>query len=333
MNESVKVSVIIPVYNAENFISRCLDSVLKNTFSDYEILLFDDGSTDGSWKILQTYAEKYPEKIQAFHQKNQGVAKTRNAGIARAKGEYILFIDNDDWVDSDYLETFVHAIEKENADIVIGGYQRTSNTRILFSVHPEQCEWSKYVTTAPWAKIYRKEFLLAHAIDFLDNALGEDIYFNLQAIHCTKKISLISYAGYHWFFNEHSISNTLQKNLKNNTSVLYLLNRCHQKLKEMRALENSEIEFYFTRYIIWYLLHTGKTASSKELLSSFRFLFSWLSQRFPNFLHNPYGKKLFLKGERFQNSFVIFAFLLLYRFKLAKFFLTLYSSNPQKQNT
>ena len=112
----MKISVIIPVYRAEKTIRKCLDSLLANDFSDYEIILIEDGVVDGVGIILQEYQVKYPDKIKFFNQANQGVAKTRNRGMEIAKGEYLMFVDCDDFVGKDYLETFLAEAEKRRAD-------------------------------------------------------------------------------------------------------------------------------------------------------------------------------------------------------------------------
>jgi glycosyltransferase involved in cell wall biosynthesis len=118
------VSIVIPVYNAENSLRKCLDSLIGQTFTDYEIILINDGSKDKSQEIIDEYAEKYPTKIRSYTQVNCGVAVTRNRGIGYAEGEYLLFIDNDDYVKKDYIEKYVNEIRSKNVDVVIGGYKR-----------------------------------------------------------------------------------------------------------------------------------------------------------------------------------------------------------------
>lgn len=103
---SVSISVIIPVYNAERFLGRCIDSILSQTFHDFELLLIDDGSTDNSLELCNDYALN-DQRIAVFHQPNGGVSSARNHGIRKAKGKHIVFIDSDDWVDPDYLETVI----------------------------------------------------------------------------------------------------------------------------------------------------------------------------------------------------------------------------------
>ena len=119
------VSVIIPVYNAQEGIKQCLDSLLNQSFTDFEIILLNDGSTDNSLEVIKKYAADN-DFIRVIDKENEGVAKTRNKGIQLANGKYIVFIDNDDFVDSDYLERFYNEIDQEQLDIVLGGYKRVN---------------------------------------------------------------------------------------------------------------------------------------------------------------------------------------------------------------
>jgi glycosyltransferase involved in cell wall biosynthesis len=323
MNKTV--SIVIPVYNAEKTLSKCIESILQNTYSDYEIILINDGSADNSWKILESYQKKYSDKIKIFNQKNQGVAKTRNAGLGYANSKYVMFIDCDDWIDSDYLQKFIEEAESKKSDIVIGGYRRMSSEKKLYEMHLKNTEWSKYITMAPWAKIYRKDFLTQNKIEFLDNNIGEDVFFNLQAINLTDKVSIIDYRGYNWFYNQESVSNTKQKTMQSSLDVMRLIDACYGKLKEIGAIDNPEVEFYFTRYIIWYLLFAGRKSSCEEIWAEFTKTFAWLKNKFPAFLKNKNISLFRPKGETLRNRLAVFVFLFFYRLKLIKVFLGLYS--------
>lgn len=197
-----KVSVIIPVYNSEKFIGKCIDSVLSQTFQDFELILINDGSKDNSQKILEEYKQKEPKKITLIQQKNKGVAKTRNESIQMAKGKYVMLIDNDDFIDKDYIETFVKEIEKHDDDVVMGGYRRPNEQgKIIKKLQLPNEPWGKFMIFAPWARIYKKEYLIKNDIKFLPINIGEDVFFNIQAMLMSKKIKIINYIGYNWFFN------------------------------------------------------------------------------------------------------------------------------------
>lgn len=117
------ISTIIPVYNVEKYLARCLDSVVSQTYSNLEIVIIDDGSTDCSGEICDRYKEQ-DQRIRVVHQPNQGQAAARNQGMNVASGEYISFIDSDDWVERGYIETLYKSMSKSNSDIAICGYKR-----------------------------------------------------------------------------------------------------------------------------------------------------------------------------------------------------------------
>ena len=126
----MKVSVIIPVYNAEKYIRRCIESVLDQTYQDLEILLINDGSTDSSGSICDEYALKYM-RVKSIHSINQGVAHARNLGLDNATGEYVVFVDSDDYVSSKYVENLVDGIVKTRADVSITKIKRIGENQIV----------------------------------------------------------------------------------------------------------------------------------------------------------------------------------------------------------
>ena len=127
----MRISIIIPVYNAEQNIKKCVNSIIPQLTEEDEILLLNDGSTDNSLLVLREL-EKQWENIRVIDKKNEGVALTRNRGIQEARGKYICFVDNDDFVDADYISVFYSAIQQNDYDIVLGGYRRVTDQRILF---------------------------------------------------------------------------------------------------------------------------------------------------------------------------------------------------------
>jgi len=322
-----KVSVIIPVYNSSNYISKCLESILNQTYTNYEIIAINDGSTDNSKEIISQYEKKYPNIIKHIEQENIGVAKTRNKGINIATGNYIMFIDNDDYIDNDYIQTFVYEMEKGNYDVVLGGYKRTNeNGAIIKKVRLKNTEWSKLMVVAPWSKIYRKDYLINNKIEFLDSNIGEDVYFNLQALLLSNNIKIIDYIGYNWFFNSKSVSNTSQKSFKQ-LDVFFLLNKSYEIVKEKDILlkNNLIIEMYFFRYIIWLLLFTMKKASKKEINEGYDKLFNWLKERFPNYRKNKLIGIGRPKGELIGTQLIYTIFMLFHKLRLGKFLIYFYT--------
>ena len=125
-----EISVIVPVYNVDNYIEQCVESVVNQKYSDFELLLIDDGSKDRSGKICDRYAEN-DARIKVVHQQNKGVSVARNVGVALSTGKYITFLDSDDWLDQDFLETAVNLISTANADILVYGKRRRIGEKIV----------------------------------------------------------------------------------------------------------------------------------------------------------------------------------------------------------
>ena len=112
------ISVIVPVYNSEKYVNRCIDSILNQTYENLEVILIDDGSSDGSLKICESWAEK-DNRIKILKQKNSGVSSARNLGIENASGDYVAFVDNDDWLRPEMYETMLSLAEKEKSDVTV----------------------------------------------------------------------------------------------------------------------------------------------------------------------------------------------------------------------
>lgn len=322
-----KVTLIIPVYNAEKYISKCIDSILKQTYTNFKIMIINDGSKDRSQEIINDYKEKYPEKIISIEQENKGVSRTRNESIKKCKSEYVMFIDNDDFLDKDYIETLIKKIEEENLDAVFSGYRRPDeNGKIVRTFGLQDKEWCKYMIMTPWAKIYRRQFLLDNNIEFLENNIGEDIYFNLKVILTSKKIGILTYIGYNWFFNNESVSNSAQKNI-NDLDVYKLLNSCYDMVKEEKWLEENYemLELHFTRYIIWLLSFSTKGLTYKEISKVYDELFKWLQKRFPNYKKNKQIKFTKPDGEIFSIRLLMKTFLIAHKLHLGKLLTYVYN--------
>ena len=205
------ISVIVPVYNSIKYLSECLDSILSQTFNDFELILVDDGSSDGSEKLCDEYTQKYPETIITIHQKNGGISSARNSGIDLAKGDFIAFVDSDDVLDNEYLEILHDNIQDKCCDLSIcdydffysGDYPDNEH----FSEHsfpitgnnlsPEEL-WNvihkkggvRYVVV--WNKLYRRS--IWEELRFPIGRINEDefvlskVFFSCRRISCTDRV-------------------------------------------------------------------------------------------------------------------------------------------------
>lgn len=320
-----KITLVIPVYNSEKYIGRCLDSILNQTYNDVDILVINDGSKDKSKEIIEEYQRKY-NNIKLINQENIGVAKTRNKAIKLAETKYIMFIDNDDYIDSNYIETYLNKIEKTEADIVIGGYRRVNiDKKILFKQKLINTEWSKYIVLAPWAKIFNRDFLIKNNIEFLDYSIGEDVYFNLIAFSKNPKIEIIDYIGYNWFFNTKSVSNTSQRGLRDDTDIRVLLDKV---LENCDIKDNELMKYYFVRYFIWYMLFSGRKSNNKSFMKYYQMYKKWFEENKINSNISPFSSKI--KGESFKKRMIVGTFLFLEKINCIKLFSKVYCKGKEE---
>lgn len=216
MSKEPKISVIVPVYKAEKYLHKCVDSLLAQTFTDFEILLVDDGSPDKSGEICDEYAEK-DSRIRVFHKENGGVSAARNLGLNNSGGNYVAFVDSDDWVAPDYLKDF--QIENLNPDekfIVIQGieqnYPKKKKPTKMFYYENEVLYWSRDIERikdnnillngCPVAKLFSKEVISNNKLFFNTSiSLNEDHLFFLNYLKFTDVIYTKKSINYHYLYD------------------------------------------------------------------------------------------------------------------------------------
>lgn len=209
-----KISVIVPVYNVEHNLVRCIDSILAQTFTDFEILLIDDGSTDASGKICDEYALK-DSRIKVFHKTNGGVSSARNIGLDNAVGEWITFCDSDDWVDPQWLSTFINDIDID-ADIIVQGFYLHKNSSEYYDkICMDESyydlknynDYNKYLnqlneinnTGYLWCRLFRRKTIINNNIAFNTRyALWEDLNFIFEFLVHSNKCYIKNGTYYHY---------------------------------------------------------------------------------------------------------------------------------------
>lgn len=317
------VTVIIPAYNSEKYIGRCIESVLNQTMKNFELLVIDDGSKDDTGKIVCEYKDR-DKRIRYYRQDNMGIARTRNKAIKLAKGDFIAFMDNDDYIDKDYLDVL---LPRKGEDIVISGFKRPDkNGKIVKKMRLSNEMWSKFMNPTPWAKIYRRSFIIDNKLFFLDNNIGEDIYFNLIAMLQARKVKILSYVGYNWYYNTESVSSTMHRNF-HDVDVLRLLESCYDEIARRGLLEKNRdlVEFFFFRFVVWFLLYSCKGQKKADINDIYERLFNWFLERFPNFLKNKYLKHGALPGEERMTRMAYKCFLEFYKRGLGSLFIWIYA--------
>lgn len=258
MNSNPKVSIIIPVYNTEKYLSRCLNSLVKQTLHDIEIICINDGSEDNSLSILENYASS-DERIVLIDQKNQGQSVARNRGIEIARGKYIGFVDSDDWVDYNYFEKLYCAAENNNCDIAVAGIIRLSkfNKKIYLKFDNEiisqdvnekfkLCDVPdlSYVVN----KIYKREVFINQNFRFEEGRFYEDLILTPQILFYLK--ALITVPGVYYYYWRRSKSTVTLRSEKVNKDSVYAHNTAKEFIKK-HDIDISSHESLTKRYKIF----------------------------------------------------------------------------------
>ncbi|MCL2390069.1 MAG: glycosyltransferase [Endomicrobia bacterium] len=273
-----KITIILPVYNTEKYLNQCLTSIQNQTFKDFECICVNDGSTDNSLSILQEYAYK-DERFKIVSQSNKGLSGARNAGLRHVCGEYVSFIDSDDWVSENYLETLYKAALSDNADIVRASYKFYYHEKNSYEparirkIHKINDAGSKlervskgYGGAFVWGKLFKTKLLEDNNISFYEGKVSEDCPFMAIAFLYAKGISFINDEIY--FYRKQVLSITTRSSEKLDADALYNFITLTKDLDKRGFTDRELMRFYFNTFF-YKLGKIGKTASKntqKELL-------------------------------------------------------------------
>lgn len=295
MTKDIKVSVVVPMYNVELYLRECVDSILNQTLEDIEVILVDDGSPDNCGEIASEYAEK-DSRVKVIHQKNAGLGPARNTGIANASGEYIGFVDADDWVLPKMFERLYEEAKKNNADIVVGGHReylqgkehdyyhhplegRTYNKKneiedirvLLYGRNLDDNDIEPFPMRV-WTSIYRLSMIRDACLKF-ENVMSEDTLFNLDAYNKADVITFINSADYCYRMGNHS---SITRSFSNTTLNKYseFLTKLYEKSLSEKKRECSErvkrTAVSYSRMYVYTLLNSSlKWEKKKEYYFKF----------------------------------------------------------------
>ena len=276
-----KVSIAIPVYNVENYLDKCVESIVNQTYKNLEIILVDDGSTDRSGEICDQWAKR-DKRIKVVHKENGGLSSARNAGMKNATGKYILFEDSDDWVDKELVEKCVERIEQDKSDLVIFGYKKVderggdlgsftfgnetlSRDEITEQLFKRILEMSFGYA---WNKMYNLKVLRESNLEFDGSIIDrEDLVFNMQLLSVLNRVSYLDFAGYYYLQRKTSLlHNSNLARLKNIKP--FCESMCDIKLgnKELeQKVYNMNVLHYLSDCIIKNLIWNKKLSKKEKI--------------------------------------------------------------------
>lgn len=296
----MKVSVIVPVYNVELYLEKCLDSLVNQTIDNIEIIVVNDGSTDNSQNIINEYSEKYPQKIRGYIKKNGGLSDARNFGINKATGQYIGFVDSDDYVEKDMFEKMYNKAITKNFDVVVCDVncKTDSDEQHISSLVEKDLTDSadikkQMINIYPvaWNKIYKKN-LFNNGVKFKTKIWYEDVDFLYKLFPYITSIGVVKEPLINYIQRTGTISKTFDKRLYNYIDnwngiiEFYKSNKFYDKYFE-------ELEYCYVRYLFATFIKGVVHFSKKEYNLAVKTAQKNVREHFPNYKHNKYFDKSF----------------------------------------
>lgn len=272
-----KLSIIIPAYNCEDFIEKTIKSVLNQSFNDYELIVVNDGSTDKTQEKVEQYA-KYNQNIRIFYQSNSGVSEARNFGLNKSTGEYIIFIDADDYILDGYFEYVNNTINTNNIDCIIFNYFVGNKKRISSNIEKFQIKQEEflnqtevvnrflmgYISNSPWDKVFKKN-TIKNILFPKDITVGEDALFIMNFFLNSTKIKLNKQSYYVYMQDTNGITKNAfsQKKLQD---ITFVMQSIKEKLQNQDIINKENISFMIFNQMLAYIVNSNIKIlfSSKE---------------------------------------------------------------------
>lgn len=291
----IKVSVIVPVYNVEKFIDKCLNSLVKQSLKEIEVIVVNDGTKDNSQKIVDKYVKKYPDKIKSYIKENGGQGSARNYGLKKASGEYIGYVDSDDFVEKDMYKKLYNKAKENNYDIVVCGNYNVSedyqnkNIDAFINNYNTDLENIFFGKMAVWNKIYKRDILIKNKLEFKEKVWYEDLAFTLKAIMNSNTFAFIDEPLYDYLIREGSTMNN--SNVQRNLEILDAFNDIlsyiqHNKKEEyFSKIEFLAIDHIYISAIVRVLKAEADDKVKRETINK---LIDYMNKKFPNYKNNKY---------------------------------------------
>ena len=307
MEQTPEISIIIPIYKVEQYLSVCIESVLSQSFKNIELLLIDDGSPDHSGQICEEYAKK-DKRIIVFHQKNKGVGSARNIGLDLAKGEWIFFVDSDDFLEHNCLTNFIEIIKNNEIDLIQFGFNDIGSdktTTILPRNMPITCNsYDEYDSCncfrgELWNYLFRNKIIIINKLRFSENLkYAEDQEFLLKYLAFTKSIVLLPIIVYNYLHREFSAMQVYLSPEMLNDNLIVVQNIFHF-YSENKIIMSAMVSKRISRLIALYLASAYKTNYTKSELKIISKQYVQFYERYKNTYPGIFGSNI-----RFKLSYI-----------------------------
>ncbi|MCI8299130.1 MAG: glycosyltransferase [Lachnospiraceae bacterium] len=290
--ERIEISVVIPVYNSEKFIVKCLDSLERQSMKEIEVILINDGSTDRTEELIMQYQQEHSLYIRLFTRKNAGQAAARNFGILQAAGKYIAFMDSDDYVEEDYLQQLYQTAQNCQSEVVTCGYRsvRPDGTvlqTVSVSSFADIADYGRPGMFVVWAKLFLREFLLRNQFRFPEGGMiYEDVPFSLETKFKGKNVKAIAYIGYNYV--QHSLSTMASSKV---TCSRFPFDKMDEVIRSTRPADpeaKNRFEFEILHFFAGFLFFFCRKASREDIRRLSSFAVKEIRTYFPQYKKNPY---------------------------------------------
>lgn len=310
----MKVSVIVPVYNTEKYLKNCIDSLLKQNFEDYEIIVINDLSPDNAEEIIKSYNDK--KIVYIKNKTNKGIGYNRNLGIKKAKGEYVCFIDSDDYVKEDFISKMYNYSKENNLDLCVCDYVNVDEegnklkefnlSDFCITNYEENNKILCEINLAPWNKLYKKDMLVKNKIEFSETLKYEDLSFVALSIKNSKKIGKINEQLNYYTIHNNSETTTRDKRV---FDIFKQLDIVRNEYKSGKYLDELTVSVLLN-YTIQQRYQIDKDTQSKFIDDAFKYL----NDNNIDYKHSEYIKnRSFLKRLIEKNKFITKIYCKIYR--------------------
>ena len=309
------ISIIVPAYNAEKYIEKCLNSLVNQTKEELEFIIVNDGSTDSTEELVKNYKDK---RIKYFKNKNQGIGKTRNFGINQAKGEYIMFLDSDDYIEKTCCEEMYNKAKNDNLDIVICDFYKEYDNGNIEEIHTPHFENSSLKDNpniiteylSPWAKIYNRKLIVDNNIRFVEDCKYEDVPFVIEALDKANKIGKLDKCLNYYLIHGNSETTVRDRRC---FDILKIIDKIRKYSKDKDYLKDK-IDKLTVRIVTNYTIQQRMQENKKIGMEFIDEAFSYLEKEVPNYKNNKYYENRgFLRKTIEKNKFLTKLYCKLYR--------------------
>lgn len=283
------ISIIVPIYNSEKYLNKCIDSLINQTEKNIEIILVNDGSTDNSEEIIKEYKDK---RIKYYKNKNQGIGKTRNFGIEQATGSYIMFVDSDDYIEKNACEKMYNKAVNENLDVVLCDFYKEYDNGNIEEIHTNSFNNSSLKENpniitdylCPWAKIYDRKLIIDNNIKFVENLKYEDAPFVIKALCTAKKIGKIDECLNYYLIHDNSETTVRDKKCFDILQIIDIIRNYTSNFDYLK----EKIDELTVRIITNYTIQQRQQSSQETAMDFIDKAFDYLKKEVPDYKNNKY---------------------------------------------